>query len=550
MRSPRAVLVAIVSLFLAVVGVLGSAQLNRERGTSRHPQLSQTQTVELVPQAQKLTPKFASAVGYATHTYAPESVAVADLNLDGHLDVVVASECVDNQDCAGVVSVFLGKGDGTFQPAVTYSSGGYAATSIAVVDVNGDGKPDVLVANYCADSACKTTGSVGVLLGNGDGTLQPAVEYDSGGYLATSLAVADVNGDGKPDALIAHYCVSPSDCSTGAVGVLLGNGNGGFQTPTVYGSGGISAISVATGDLNDDGHNDIVVINDCETGCGTKASMGGVGVMLGVGDGTFTPVVVYSSGGDDPASVAIGDINGDGRPDIVVANCGATFDSCFGVGAQGYMVVMDGNGDGTFQPGVGYGSGAVSANAVVIADLNGDSKPDLVVGNTCKKNNKSDNCVWPGEVSVLLGDGNGAFQKATIYGSGGNAAVSVQVADLNGDGRPDLVAADEGSAALGVLLNITSYTTKTALSSSPNPSIVNQSVSLTAKISSATTVPDGEVVTFYNGATKVGTGTTASSVAILTTSFSAAGTYTINASYPGDAFHKPSSGKVKQMVKP
>ena len=98
----------------------------------------------------------------------------------------------------GVVSVLLGNGDGTFQAAMSYGSGGQDAYSVAVEDVNGDGKPDLLVANYCADSNCLTNGSVGVLLGNGDGTFRAAVTYGSGGYHTVSVAVGDVNGDGKP----------------------------------------------------------------------------------------------------------------------------------------------------------------------------------------------------------------------------------------------------------------------------------------------------------------------------------------------------------------
>ena len=106
----------------------------------------------------------------------------------------------------GTVGVLLGNGDGTFQTAVTYGSGGYYADSVAVADVNGDGKPDLVVANACASSSnCANGGSVGVLLGNGDGTFQAAVTYGSGGqYEPDSVAVADVNGDGKPDLLVAN----------------------------------------------------------------------------------------------------------------------------------------------------------------------------------------------------------------------------------------------------------------------------------------------------------------------------------------------------------
>jgi hypothetical protein len=99
--------------------------------------------------------------------------------------------------------------------------------------VNGDGKPDIVVANWCASSCTNSggTGSVGVLLGNGNGTFQTVVTYGSGGFDALSTAVADVNGDGKPDIVVSNCSISGSACSgTGVIGVLLGNGDGTFQT--------------------------------------------------------------------------------------------------------------------------------------------------------------------------------------------------------------------------------------------------------------------------------------------------------------------------------
>jgi len=111
-----------------------------------------------------------------------------------------------------------------FLEAPAYSSGGDDADSTVVADVNGDGKLDLVVANNCATSTSCTNGVVGVLLGNGDGTFQAAVSYGSGGYEAYSIAVADVNGDGKLDVVVANDCASSSNCTNGMVGVLPGNG--------------------------------------------------------------------------------------------------------------------------------------------------------------------------------------------------------------------------------------------------------------------------------------------------------------------------------------
>src|SRR5438093_1241135 len=144
------------------------------------------------------------------------SVAVADVNGDGKPDLLMA-----NAD--GSVRVLLGNGDGTFQAAVTYPSGMNEAFAVAVADVNGDGKQDLLVGGGGEND------NVGVLLGNGDGTFQPVVSYSSGGNTALSVAVADVNGDGKPDLLAGNQCDTSSNCAHGLVVVLLGNGDGTLQ---------------------------------------------------------------------------------------------------------------------------------------------------------------------------------------------------------------------------------------------------------------------------------------------------------------------------------
>src|SRR5580704_13474673 len=125
----------------------------------------------------------------------------------------------------------------------TYLSGGVYAFSVAVGDFNGDGNADLVVTNECPDSNCNG-GAVSVLLGNGDGTFQAPQTYSSGGSEAYAVAVGDVNNDGIPDVIVANGCQSASQCVNGVVGVLLGNGDGTFQAAQTYSSGGVVASSV------------------------------------------------------------------------------------------------------------------------------------------------------------------------------------------------------------------------------------------------------------------------------------------------------------------
>jgi hypothetical protein len=226
------------------------------------------------------------------------NVAIADVNGDGKLDMLAAG-C--NFNCStGVVTVRTGNGDGTFAGGTyVFGTGGKSPSSPAVADVNGDGKRDLVVAN-CGAGCFDGIGTVGVLLGNGDGTFQTAVTYGTGGVGADSVRIADVNGDGKPDLVVANLCPS---CPNGSVGVLLGNGDGTFQTAVAYGSGGHYASSVAVADVNGDGKLDVLVANSC--GNTTCSLPGTVGVMLGNGDGTFQSVVPYSVGQFSLAAIAV-----------------------------------------------------------------------------------------------------------------------------------------------------------------------------------------------------------------------------------------------------
>jgi hypothetical protein len=496
--------------------------------------------------ATQLTPaapavSFAKPASYNAGGIDPSQLAIGDVNGDGIPDLVVASDCISSEGCSsgtpGAVSVLIGNGDGIFQPAVNYSVNGYGATSVAIGDVNGDGHPDLLVGvfNVCDGYFGSCNAGVNVLLNNGDGTFQPAVTYTSNGYDAFSMAVADVNGDGKLDVVIGNLCSdSRNQCSAASADVLLGNGDGTFQSAVSYNTG-MYVASVAIADVNGDGHPDIVVTGSC-VGC---SSNGDVAVLLNNGDGTFQSPVDYSSGGTSPSSVAIGDVNGDGKPDIVVTNwCLTGNKSCL----TGVDVRLN-NGDGTFQSPVGYRTGDWRNNSVAIADVNGDGIPDLVIGDWTRclncKTTESD-------IVVLVGNGDGTFQSPVHFNPGGQNVTWVAVADLNGDGRPDLAAVDGNSIA--VLLNSFQAKTATVLTSTPNPSTVNQSVTLTATISSTRAIPDGQLVTFFFGKKQLGTSKTAAGVASITASFPKVRSYLIKAAYSGGGYLAASSGTTTQVV--
>lgn len=332
--------------------------------------------------------------------------------------------------------------DVSFQPAVTYGSGGYIVQGLAIADVNGDGITDVIAENWWGPGTTPGPGVVGVLLGNGDGTFQAAVTYETAGQRGQGVVVADVNGDGIPDLVTASCASTESDCGSGdgVLSVLLGNGDGTFQDAVSYSSGAVFAASVAVSDLRGNGIVDLIAANTR----GAAAGDGTVAVLLGKGNGTFQKAVLYDSGAQKANSVHVADLNGDGIPDLVVANL---CDSC----AEGVVGVLLGNGDGTFQPVVTYASGAGNSAQTVIADVNGDGIPDLIVSNI-------DYASAYGAVTVLLGLGNGTFAPAVSYSSGGWAAVEVAVADMNGDGKPDIVVANCGpvdgcgTGTIGVLL--------------------------------------------------------------------------------------------------
>jgi len=220
-------------------------------------------------------------------------------------------------------------------------------------DFNGDGKPDLAIANF-SDS------NVSILLGNGNGSFQPAANYATD-FLPVSVAVGDFDSDGNPDLATSNLGPDP-----GNVSILLGNGSGTFQPAVSYGAG-IFPASVAVGDFNGDGKADLAVANNDSS----------VSILLGNGDGTFQQPALNYGAGANPVSVAVGDFNGDGKADLAVANEFSGF--------SGDVSTLFGNGDGTFQPAVSD-LADVFPVSVAVGDFNGDGKPDLAVANNLSSN--------------------------------------------------------------------------------------------------------------------------------------------------------------------
>jgi len=357
---------------------------------------------------------FQSAALYATAAD-PQDVHIADFNGDGKLDLAVADPGCVPFSCltAGAASILLGFGDGTFVGEADYSSQGIAFQVISA-DFNGDGNPDI---------AARPGGvvSVGVFIGNGDGTFQPEVATSltqAGG----GIAAGDFNGDGKADiATVFSNCSTtpPVTCLPGDAVVLIGNGDGTFQTPVEYTVGLQSPGSyenVAVADFNGDGAPDIAVTN---FGANT------VSILLNNGNGTFQSHVDYAAG-TDPTSIVTGDFNGDGIVDLAILD------------SNGISILL-GNGNGTFTPGTPVSG--LAPYAMVVGDFNGDGKPDLAV---------TMNPQPEGTIFILLGNGNGTFQTPVGYPDGQEFGLP-SVGDLNGDGNLDLVV---GSSAYGYVASI------------------------------------------------------------------------------------------------
>jgi hypothetical protein len=453
---------------------------------------------------------FKPQLNYAVGADAPLTFdAVGDFNGDGKADLVVLQ-----YGSPGTLSILLGNGAGSFQPAVNYPVTANP-TSVVIGDFNGDGKPDLAVASFGPSGPVE--GVLSILLGNGDGTFQPAVTYSTGGYTPESIAMGDFNGDGKADLVVANYG-SAAAGNLGNVSVLLGNGDGTFQSAVSYDGGGSPAF-VAVADFNGDGKADLAV-----------GQSGGVGIFLGNGDGTFLANGLYVAGAN-PSSIAIGDFNLDGKLDLAVGEANILTNDAY---------VLLGKGDGSFETAVPLTTGA-DPYSVVVGDFNGDGKPDIATAN-----NQSNN------VSVLIGNGDGTFQPAVNYPAGDDPNCIV-VADFNGDGVADLASSNFIIEGVTLLIGIgpsgpVGVATTTTLLATPNPSQYQLPVTLTA-----TVTPSGVAgqVEFLDDGNVIGVGSlNDSGVAQIVTSALNSGTGSLYAQYLGQpGVWQPSiSGAVSQTV--
>jgi uncharacterized repeat protein (TIGR01451 family) len=308
---------------------------------------------------------------------------------------------------------------------------GNMPTAILVYDFNHDGKPDIAVINLRVGNG---NGTVSVLLGNGDGTFQSQKVSDVGGPNPTSVAVADFNGDGKLD--LAIGISSQGGCTGSSVYILLGNGDGTFQPSVQAVNVPSNDVLVTAGDVNADGKPDLVVLR--EQVDGTCSPQGGFSIFLGNGDGTFQPE--QDLGGN------FLDVNGDGIPDL-----GSSF------GLDGPLTIFLGQGKGRYLPLATGPEG--NTGFLTLGDFNHDNKQDQAdwFFIPCKGIFCEGGTAY---VGIVLGNGDGTFQPPQLFPPGGypwspfdgGGITEISPGDFNGDGNLDVAFINFGTPGFRVLL--------------------------------------------------------------------------------------------------
>ena len=402
----------------------------------------------------------------------PASIASGNLNGNKTPGLVVANYCGSDPSCGqqGNIAVFLADDQGVYRLSSTYSVGA-GPVAVALADVNGDGSIDILALN-------RIDKSLSILRGAGDGTFGPPITFPLAGA-PVAVAAGDLNNDGKPDLAVLSDCGSAQCSQPGSLTILIGAGDGNFQSTVSY-PVGYATASVAVGDINGDKNLDIVAANRCGNDASCLSPGTGT-VLIGDGTGKFTPGKDLALG-NSPSSIALGSLSGSGM-DLVVSRS-----------TDNTLAVLKGNGDGSFQPAVPYPVGAMPGS-VVVADFNGDGHADVAVTNM----NDS-------TVSVLFGRGDGTLQAASALPVGSGPQALAAIGSTSSSGHASLATASgsmDTSAAtssitvvanLGVrpmaLVNPGSVT----LAVTPAGGLtVNQGVTLTATVSGSSGTPTGNL---------------------------------------------------------
>jgi hypothetical protein len=370
-------------------------------------------------------------------------VSITDIDGDGNPDIVLGtgtggtytSGCCSSFAQPPLFQILMGRGDGTFVDSVAYNRGRYgngeftvAGPQIASGDFNHDGKADVLVLN--ANSIVGQSVTLAMLPGNNTGALGNAVTSSS--TLFPSMLISpDMNKDGRPDVVLAGRTVSGP-----GVAVLINQGDGTFAAEQDYALPN-AAVSLVAGDFNGDGRMDVAV--------GVAAGSGGSGpsgvyVLFGQTNGTLgSPVKIDSS--LNPTGLAAGDINGDGRADLIVADQGF-FDYAGSINQiNGTLHIYLGNANNTFTAKASPMAPATNFSIAALGDLNGDGRLDLIVGgNIAGLQGTSTPSIY-----TFLGNGDGTFKSAyatALASNYGIGTTSIALADFNHDGHLDVAVGD------------------------------------------------------------------------------------------------------------